>query len=179
MELAYDRPDLNILLDNLKNEVIRKTLAYMVDFKEQDNLVVIPKPHSIEISNADICIAVLVFSGFEKEEYESLKTKRNHHVVSFDTITKTMFEYEHISIKHIDYMALFFVSLARTEDSTIKEFLSLKNPSANKTIYHLVVPNNNKYSREAAWLTHFSGIIFQLLSGFGSIAFFSSIDFRI
>ena len=137
MELAYDRPDLNILLDNLKNEVIRKTLAYMVDFKEQDNLVVIPKLHSIEISNDDICIAVLVFSGFEKEEYESLKNKNNHHVVSFDTITKTMFELEHISIKHIDYMALFFMSLARTEDSTIKEFLSLKNPSANKTIYHL------------------------------------------
>jgi hypothetical protein len=137
MELVYDRPDLNILLDNLKNEVIRKTLAYMVDFKEQDNLVVIPKLHSIEISNADICIAVIVFSGFEKEEYESLKNKNNHHVVSFDTITKTMFELEHISIKHIDYMALFFMSLARTEDSTIKEFLSLKNPSANKTIYHL------------------------------------------
>lgn len=96
MELAYDRPDLNILLDNLKNEVIRKTLAYMVDFKEQDNLVVIPKLHSIEISNDDICIAVLVFSGFEKEEYESLKNKNNHHVVSFDTITKTMFELEHI-----------------------------------------------------------------------------------
>ena len=154
MELAYDRPDLNILLDNLKNEVIRKTLAYMVDFKEQDNLVVIPKPHSIEISNADICIAVLVFSGFEKEEYESLKNKKNHHVVSFDTITKTMFEYEHISIKHIDYMALFFMSLARTEDATIKKFLSLKNPSVNKTIYHLrkeyflkdIVWNNDLFS---------------------------------
>nr|WP_315234103.1 hypothetical protein [uncultured Flavobacterium sp.] len=154
MELAYDRPDLNILLDNFKNEVIRKTLAYMVDFKEHDNLVVIPKPHSIEISNADICIAVLVFSGFEKEEYESLKNKKNHNVVSFDTITKTMFEFEHISIKHIDYMALFFMSLARTEDSTIKEFLSLKNPSANKTIYHLrkeyflkdIVWNNDLFS---------------------------------
>jgi hypothetical protein len=135
MELAYDRPDLNILLHNLKNEVIRKTLAYMVDFREHDNLVVIPKPHSIEISNAHICIAVLVFFGFEKEEYESLKIKNNPHVVSFDRITHKFFE--HIPIKHIDYMALFFMSLARTEDATIKEFLSLKNPSANKTIYHL------------------------------------------
>ena len=154
MELAYDRPDLNILLDNLKNEVIRKTLAYMVDFREHNDLVVIPKPHSIEISNADICIAVFVFSGFEKEEYESLKTKKNHHVVSFDGITKTMYEFEHISIKHIDYMALFFMSLARTEDATIKKFLSLKNPSVNKTIYHLrkeyflkdIVWNNDLFS---------------------------------
>lgn len=154
MELAYDRPDLNILLDNLKNEVIKKTLTYMVNFREHDNLVVIPKPHSIEISNADICLSVIIFVGFEKEEYESLKNKKNHHVVSFDTITTTMFEFEHISIKHIDYMALFFMSLARTEDSTIKEFLSLKNPSVNKTIYHLrkeyflkdIVWNNDLFS---------------------------------
>lgn len=137
MEFEYERLENRILLDNLKNEVIRKTLAYMVDFKEHDNLVVIPKPHSIEISNADICIAVILFVGFEKEEYETLKTTNNHHVVSFDTITKTMFEFTPISIKHIDYMALFFMSLARTEDATIKEFLSLKNPSANKTIYRL------------------------------------------
>lgn len=137
MEFAYERLDICILLDNLKNEVISKTLAYMVDFKEHENLVVIPKPYSIEISNADICIAVIVFSGFEKEEYETLKTKKNHHVISFDTITQTMFEFENIPIKHIDYMALFFMSLARTEDATIKEFLSLRNPSANKTIYRL------------------------------------------
>ena len=137
MELAYDRPDLNILLDNLKNEVISKTLAYMVDFKEHDNLVVIPKPYSIEISNADICLSIIIFVGFEKEEYETLKSKKNSHVVSFDTITKTMSEFEHISIKHFDYMALFFMSLARTKDAAIKEFLSLKNPSANKTTYHL------------------------------------------
>ena len=67
MEFAYDRFDICILLDNLKNEVISKTLAYMVDFKEHDNLVVTPKPYSIEISNADICIAVILFSGFVKE----------------------------------------------------------------------------------------------------------------
>lgn len=137
MEFVHYRLEHRILFDNLKNDLIRKTLAYMVDFKEHDNLVVFTKPHSIEISNADICIAVLVFSGFEKEEYETLKIKKNSHVVSFDTITKTMSEFENISIKHIDFMALFFMSLARTEEANIKEFLSLKNPSANKTIYHL------------------------------------------
>ena len=136
MEFAYDRFDICILLDNLKNEVISKTLAYMVDFKEHENLVVIPKPYSIEISNADICIAVILFNGFEKE-YEVLKTKKNHHVISFDTITQTMFEFENMPIKHIDSMALFFMSLARTEDATIKEFLHLRNPSAGQPIYRL------------------------------------------
>lgn len=137
MEFAYDRFDICILLDNLKNEVISKTLAYMVDFKEHENLVVIPKPHSIEISNADIYIAVILFNGFEKEEYETLKTKKNHHVISFDTITQTMFEFENMPIKHIDSIALFFMSLARTEDTNIKEFLHLRNPSANETICRL------------------------------------------
>ena len=136
MEFAYDRFDICILLDNLKNEVISKTLAYMVDFKEHENLVVIQKTHSIEISNADICIAVIVFSGFEKE-YEILKTKKNHHVISFDTTLQLFFEFDNMPIKYLDYMALFFMSLARTEDANIKEFLHLRNPSANETICRL------------------------------------------
>ncbi|MDD2819861.1 MAG: hypothetical protein PHW29_01230 [Flavobacterium sp.] len=137
MEYAHYRSEHCILLDNLKNEVIKKTLAYMVDFKEHDNLVVIPKPYSIEISNADICIVVIVFSGFEKEEYETLKTKNNYHVVSFNMIFQTMFQSENIPIKYIDYMALFFMSLGRTNDTSIKDFLHLKNPSANETICRL------------------------------------------
>ena len=137
MEFEYDRLDMCILLDNLKNEEIRKTLAYMVDFKERENLVVIPKPYSIEISNADICIAIIVFVGFEKEEYETLKTQNNPHIVSFDRITQTMIEFKNMPIKHIDYMALFFMSLARTEDKKVQEFLSLKDLSRYDTVHQL------------------------------------------
>ena len=136
MEYVHYRLEHCVLLNNFKNEVIRKTLSYMVDFKEHDNLVVTPKPYSIEISNADICIAVILFSGFEKE-YEILKTKKNHHVISFDTKLQLFFEFDNMPIKYLDYMALFFMSLARTEDANIKEFLHLRNPSANETICHL------------------------------------------
>ena len=135
MEFAHYRPEHIILLDNLKNEVIHKTLAYMVDFKEHENLVVIPKTYSIEISNAEICIAVIIFSGFEKEEYETIKTTNNLHFISFNHITQTMFEFENIHIKHIDPMALFFTSLSRTGDANIKEFLQLRNPCSNETLY--------------------------------------------
>ena len=137
MEFSHYRSEHCILLDNLKNDVVKKTLAYMVDFKGHDNLVVIPKPHSIEISNAEICIAVFLFSGFEKEEYEALKSKHNFHIVSFDAITKTMVEFENMSIKHIDYMALFFMSLARTDDTNLFDLLRLKNLNSNKTTYNL------------------------------------------
>ena len=148
MEFAYDRFDICILLDNLKNEVISKTLAYMVDFKEHENLVVIPKPYSIEISNTDICIAVILFNGFEKE-YEVLKTKKNHHVISFDTTLQLFFEFDNMPIKYLDYMALFFMSLARTtEDANIKELLHLRNPSAGQPIYYL---RKNYYLENVEW----------------------------
>lgn len=137
MEYAHYRPEHYVLLDNLKNDVVKKTLAYMVDFKEHDNLVVVPKPYSIEISNADICIAVILFSGFEKEEYEALLTKDNFHIVSFDTILQTMFEFENMFIKHIDSMALFFMSLGRTNDTNLFDLLRLKNLSVNKTTSNL------------------------------------------
>jgi hypothetical protein len=137
MEFEYNRLEHCNLLDNLNNEVISKTLAYMVDFKEHENLVVTPKPYSIEISNPDICIAVIIFSGFEKEEYEALISKDNFHIVSFDIIPRTMFEFENMSIKYLDYMSLFFMSLARTEDKNLFDFLRLKNMSANQTKYNL------------------------------------------
>jgi hypothetical protein len=115
----------------------------MLDFKEHENLIVIPKPFSIEISNAEICIAVIVFSGFENEEYEALLTKNNFHIVSFDTIVQTMVEFENMFIKHIDSMALFFMALSRTDDTNLFDLLRLKNIKVNK---------GNKYLRnDVVW----------------------------
>lgn len=137
MEFIYSRLDNCILLDKLKNEEISKTLAYMLDFKEHNNLVVIPKPHSIEISNNEICIAVILFPGFEKDEQEALLTKDNFHIVSFETILQTMVEFENMPIKYLDYTALFFMSLARTNNTTLFDLLRLKNLNANKTTSNL------------------------------------------
>ncbi|WP_269243248.1 hypothetical protein [Flavobacterium limnophilum] len=148
MEYAHYRPEHCVLLDNLKNDVVKKTLAYMVDFKEHDNLVVVPKPHSVEISNAEICIAVILFSGFEKEEYEALLTKDNFHIISFDTLFQTMVEFENMSIKYFDSMALFFMSLARTDDTNLFDLLRLKNLNANKTTSNL---NKTYFRNDLVW----------------------------
>jgi hypothetical protein len=143
MEFTHYRLEHHILLDNLKNEVISKTVAYMLDFKEHDNLIVIPKTFSIEISNAEICIAVILFSGFENEEYQALLTKNNFHIVSFDTIFQTMVEFENMFIKHIDSMALFFMALSRTDDTNLFDLLRLKNIKLN---------NSNSYLRnDVVW----------------------------
>lgn len=137
MEFEYSRIEDCILLDNLRNEVVKKSLAYIVDFKEHDNLIVIPKSYSIEISNADICIAVILYYGFEREEYKILKTKKNFHIVTFDRPIQTMVGYENMPIKHFDYMTLFFMSLSRTDYRTINDFLHLKALCRNNTTFHL------------------------------------------
>lgn len=127
MELIYNHLHNNCLLNVLKNEEITQILAYMLDFKEYSDLKVTPKPFSIEIANNEITIAVLLYVGFEGAEYEALKTKPNVHVVSFNKVTQTMWEFENIKIKHFDYMSLFFMSLSRSKNSDLKDYQALKN----------------------------------------------------
>ncbi len=130
MELIYNHLHNNGLLSVLQNQEITQSLAYMLDFKEHLDLKVTSKPFSIEIANNEVTIAVLLYVGFEGAEYEELKTKPNVHIVSFDTITQSMWEFEYIKIKHIDYMSLFFMSLSRSKNSNLKDYQALKNLSS-------------------------------------------------
>ena len=114
-----------MLFDILKNEEIAQSLAYMVDFKEHQNLKITAKDFHIEIANADVAIAVLVYVGFEGKEYEVLQTKSNFHVVSFGQVTETMVEFEGIKIKYINKSALFFIALSRSEDEKVKALSSI------------------------------------------------------
>ena len=125
MEFIYEHLHNNCLLDILKNEEIARSLAYMVDFNEHKNLKITPKNFHIEIANADITIAVLVYVGFEGKEYEELQSKPNFHVVSFDQVSETMVEFEGIKIKYINKSALFFMALSRSEDEKVKDLKSI------------------------------------------------------
>lgn len=125
MELIYNHLHNNCLLDILKNDNIKQSLAYMLDFNEHSDLKVTPKPFSIEIANNEITIAVLLYVGFEGAEYEALKTKPNVHIVTFDKVTQNMFEFENINLKYINKTALFFTSLSRSENEEIINLRSL------------------------------------------------------
>ena len=127
MELIYNHLHNNGLLSVLQNEEINQSLAYMLDFKEHLDLKVTPKPFSIEIANNEITIAVLLYVGYEGAEYEELKTKPNVHIVSFNKVTQSMWEFEDIKMKHIDYMSLFFMALSRSKNSNLKDYQALKN----------------------------------------------------
>jgi hypothetical protein len=121
MEFIYEHLHNNCLLDILKNEEIARSLAYMVDFNEHQNLKITPKNFHIEIANADITIAVLVYVGFEGKEYEELQTKPNFHVISFDQVTETLFEFENIKVRYINPISLFFMALEKFDDPKIIE----------------------------------------------------------
>ena len=125
MEIYYNHYRNNYLFDSLKNEEIAESLAYMVDFKKHKNLKITAKDFHIEIANADITIAVLVYVGFEGKEYEELQTKPNFHVVSFDQGTETYIEFENIKVRYINPISLFFMALEKFDDPKIIELRSI------------------------------------------------------
>lgn len=102
IQFRYTRIKTNILLDLLENKEIANTLAYMVVFKEYKNLKTVAHDFYIEISNDEITIAVILFVGFEREEYEEIRENNNLHLVSFSSVVLQMFELEKFPIKIID-----------------------------------------------------------------------------
>lgn len=115
MKLFYERLEHNELLWSLENnQTICKSLAYMVTFKEYQNLKVIPKQHSIEIFNDELILSIIFYVGFEKKEYLENYGKENMHLISFSKFTREMHEFEELKneIKFIEPKALFYTSLS-------------------------------------------------------------------
>ena len=127
MDLYYQRIEHNILLDLLKDKEISSALAYIVDYTDHDNLTIIPKEHSIEVSNNTITIAIIIFVGFEMEEYEALKNRENLHIVTFSNVVSEMFEFEKLNVKYVDNLALLFTVLSRSQSNLAKKLFKLKN----------------------------------------------------
>ena len=117
----------NTLLYLLKEPEFASALAYLVDYKNHFDLKVIPKEFSIEISNNEITIAMIIYSGFEEKEYEALKNRENLHLVSLCESVKEMFEFKNMDIKIIDKMAWLFSVINWSERDFAKRLRSLKS----------------------------------------------------
>lgn len=131
LEFIYRRINHSILLDLLKNKDINQSLAYMVDFKEHKKLTVVPRRHSIEVSNDKITMVIILLIGFELEEYDEIKSRTNLHIIAFDTVSKTVIEFKKIKkdIKEVDFMSLFFMTLARTKSKKLHDLIHLRTLS--------------------------------------------------
>ncbi len=133
LEFIYRRLNHNVLLDLLKNKDINQSLAYMVDFKEHKKLTVVPRNYSIEVANDKITMIIILLIGFEIEEYDEIKSRPNLHIIAFDDAYQRVNEFKKIKkyIKEIDFMSLFFMTLARTKSKKLHDLIHLRTLSMN------------------------------------------------
>lgn len=127
MDLKFERIEHNILFDLLCYEDICRALAYLADFNIHKGFETIAHKHSIEITNSDITICVIIFVGFEVDEYKILQFRDNLHLVSFSDIVLKMEEFKDLKIKIIEKESLLFKVLSMTNDHYGQLLNSLKN----------------------------------------------------
>ncbi len=119
MNFYYERLEHNEQLQTFENnQTICKSLAYMVTFKEHENLKVIPKKNSIEIFNDKLVLSIILYVGFEQNEFIENKNKKNFHMISFGKHTNEMHEFKKLKneIKFIEPKALFFTALSYSKN---------------------------------------------------------------
>ena len=80
----------------------------------------------IEISNDEITLAVILFVGFENEEYEAIKNRENLHLVSFSDVVATMNEFRHLKVKYVDPLSWLFMILSRSSHPELVDLRLLK-----------------------------------------------------
>lgn len=126
IKYRYPHPHNITLLQLLQEPDFAIALAYLVSFKNYKNLEIIPKPHSIEITNNEISISVIIYSGFELNEYKDLQNRTNVHLVSLCSTLLEMFEFKDMPIKHIDKLAWFFRVMEKSENEVVQKINRIK-----------------------------------------------------
>lgn len=119
----------NILLELLNEPEFSNSLAYLVDFENHIDLRIIPKEYSIELSNNDITVSIIIYSGFELNEYYELKNRTNLHLVCLSDVIPEMVEFQNMHIKIIDKLAWLFSIIGRSEKDFINKLNHLKRLS--------------------------------------------------
>ncbi len=122
--LSSSHLDNNILFSLIKeNSDFAAALVYLASYEKHKTLNIIPRGHSIEISNEQIIVAVILYVGFKKNEYLEMKDKKKLHLITFSDVIPRMIEFKELKIKHVDKMAWLFRIL---HDSKSKKLESLK-----------------------------------------------------
>ena len=127
MTFKYQRIEYNLLLELLEDIEFANSLAYMIEYKNHTNLNITPHEYSIELSNDEIAISIILYVGFENGEYENLKKHKNFYVVALCDVIPEMIEFKDLNVKFIDKLALMNTIIARSENSFAKKLNRLKN----------------------------------------------------
>ena len=126
-DFFYNHLKPNLLLKALRNHEIVESLAYMATYQKYHGLIVTPRDHSILIQNDLIIIAVVLYSGFEENEFNEIKVLDNLHLVALSEVILEMIEFESMNIKFIDSLALLLTTISRSNNDFGKDLHLLKN----------------------------------------------------
>ena len=127
MKLHFPHTPQNTLLELLNEPEFSISLAYLVDFEDYVDLRIIPKKYSIEVSNNDITVLIILYSGFELNEYYELKNRTNVHLVCLSDVIPEMVEFQNMHIKFIDKLTWLFSIINRSERDFVSKLKHLKN----------------------------------------------------
>lgn len=130
MELPYSNFDHCLLFNSLNDSPdLKKAIGYLVSFNEYEDLKINALNHSILIYNDEIAIYIILYVGFERNEFIQ-NMMLNSHYVSFQTITSSMFEFKDIEIKYLDKLAVLFTALSISDKDCIIDFNTFLNTSS-------------------------------------------------
>lgn len=122
MELPYSNFDHCLLFNTIKNNIdLKKAIAFLVSFNEYENLKAKALEHSILIFNEEIAIYLILYVGFEENEFVQNKMI-NSNYISFEKVTNSMQEFKDIDVKFLDKFAVLFTAISLGNNSTLEDF---------------------------------------------------------
>lgn len=105
-----------LLLRSLEIEDFSKALVCMVGLKYLNAPNIVAHPHCIEISGEDFCICIIIYSGFEKYDFNDVKMRTNLILITFYPILLEMLEFQALKIKLIQPVDFALTVLRLSED---------------------------------------------------------------
>lgn len=121
MNLYYPHLENNHLLLTLEENIFYKqVLFYHLTFKIYTTFRVIPHKHSIEICSYTIRVFIILYVGFEQNEYLQFENLPDVHFVCLDRSIQVMYEFKDIlsRVKFLPPYVLFFTALDIAPDDT-------------------------------------------------------------
>lgn len=122
MELPYSNFNHCLMFNALKDSFdLKKAIAYSISFKEFNDLKIVALDHSILLYNDEISIYIILYVGFEENEYIQ-NLMLNSHFVTFEKGIETMTNFNEIEIKILNKQALIFTAISLGKNSILENF---------------------------------------------------------
>lgn len=121
----YDKFEHNSLFKLFSHDEFATALANMLEKRDVGILNIKAHRYCIELSNSKICIAIIIFAGFELHDYNVLKYHSNLKLVSFCNVLPEMLEFKNMKVTFIDRTELLFNIINISDDFYAKALNTL------------------------------------------------------